>query len=252
MINNKKIFSKKSLSTFIGGVLFVIFSVTLTLTSFAWFTDGKFAGGIIRFGEIGIEAIAKNLTSGSIGQSGVSLSSQADFHLFIDAYSDGLTVEEYDNPLELSESIFDNVKQNDGLRIVNPTLEPNSLTVSYYLRSKWQVLVGQTVISEQNWATQANIERLPEFGSEWVLGPGDYYYCVNQNVTQISSVSDLKENSNNGVSTGEVLFFNVEEDNLFIKIEDTNYNTNIQGIEIRLIIEVIEADSDYVTQTWLS
>lgn len=249
MRNFKSKFNKKNLTSIFSFCLFILFSITLTFTSLAWFQDKKFAGGVIKFGDIGVEAIVKNLTSTSIGESGTSLSTTADFHLFIASYNNSLQENLYETPKELNKLFFDNVKQNDSLTILNPSITPYKNTTSYFLRSRWQIKVDSTEIDEAEWAEKANISSLPNFSSDWVKN-NNFYYYVGSEIQSISNANDLKVNSYNEVSTGEVKFF--DDMNLKVQIVDDEFDINIKEIEINLIFEVIEANIDYVNSEWFS
>ena len=248
-MNNLKLkFNSRKLTSFISLCLFVLFTLTLTFTSLAWSLDKKFAGGVIKFGDIGIEAVVKNLTSSSVSGSGTSLGTAADFHLYIGSYNDTLNNTNYDTAKELDKSFFNNVKQGDSLTILNPSIEPSKNTTSYFLRSRWQVKVNNIEIPENN-LEQANVLSLPQFSSEWVK-KGDFYYYVGTEKDIVTDASDLKLNNYNTTSSGEVKFF--DESELKIKIVDDGFDINIEEIEVNLIFEVIEANLSYVNTEWFA
>lgn len=245
-MNNLKIkFNSKKLTSFISVCLFILFTLTITLTSFAWFQDKKFAGGIIKFGDIGIEAVVKNLTSSSISGTGTSLGTAVDFHLYIGSYNNTINETNYDTAKELDKTFFNNVKQSDSLTILNPSIEPSKNTTSYFLRSRWQVKVNSSEVA----INQANVLSLPEFSSEWVEKDNFYYY-VGTDKNSITDASDLKLNNYNTTSSGEVKFF--DDSKLKIQIVDDEFDINIEEIELNLIFEVIEANLEYVNSEWFA
>lgn len=240
----------------LGFILCTVLSASLIGVSFAFFRIRNNAKGSV-FLSAGLVAEVENLSADNN-----DLKQVQSANLYVKSIQKDFTGNTTQTFFEYEPNTMslDNVNTSAGdvITLYNPTIRAGKGSRGFYLRSNFYIYTiddsgNENKISTEN-LVYYNFKSIPKISSSWALNSNDnYYYNVNENVSEITGVSDLYLNYYNSETDRSNLIKFFDDDKLKIEINKLNFDDTKLGQKVyfKLVIEFIEAENtEYINKNW--